>query len=403
MLLNKRLSNIKALVFVALFFSHSFFQGTYLNSISDTLIKAYHFSPLEISLLSAIFFSSAGVLFLLMDMLIRSYTMRKVLLLASFCSVLGSILCVISTGYAGFFVARIFFGIGYSVAFVCCMRCVSVWYPRRFSLVMGVISACVILFGLIGQAPMVYLVDNCGIHQAFITDLMLSLVVFAGILVYQRRYDRDISSEDPKSSNISGWRKCFTKPYLSLYSLYACFVNAPILFLGSAWGNVYLVESLYLTRKQAGLVLSFMFIGLMLGCPLIGWIGKSQRLRRWLMALSPTVMLLVSLIIFLKPEYSYTQLGSMLLILGFLASSQTLIYPEIMSVTVPGEFAGSVGLTTFFVIMLNGLIQFLFGIILHTLHSAMIILPVFSLLAILIASHLNSHTVKVTVVNIASQ
>ncbi len=395
-LINERKFNsFPAILFLVLFFSHSFFQDTILNSISQLLISTYQFSPFEISSLSSAFFLSAGVFFLLAGIMLNNHSIKNLVIFASFISLLGAMFFLFTQSFHFLVIARILTGLGYSFSFVCCMRFVSVFYYQHFSLMMGIISALVIFFGMSGQAPFIHLVDDFGLHYAFLVDFILGLIICLGLIAYRKKLDVKPGFKIKNSSSPLGFKGYLKNKNLYLCGFYASLVNAPILFLGSLWGNIYLVQCYHLTRENAGFLLSLMFLGLMLGCPLIGWLSQSQKTRKSIMLLAPALMFFLALLIFFNFELSYWFLTILFITLGFLASAQTLIYPQILHTTTSVNFASIVGMTTFLVMVLSALMQALFGVLLQYCHNEMILLPLSSFIALFVSFSFN--TVKMTV------
>lgn len=371
-----------ALVFLGLFFSDSFFQDTLLNSMSQILIDADKLTPLEMSTLSSLFFVSASICFLLGGIILDHMAIKPLVIFSSLCSVSAVLILLLTRSYYFLLISRMLFGLGYSFSFLCCMRFVAKFYSRHFSLIMGIISAFLVLFGMLSQAPFIYLFDQFGLQKALLVNVIFSLFIFSGLVFMRKEYG---GFEKKESHVFRGLKVFFETRDLFFKSCYASFINAPILFLGSLWGNIYLVQSYHVSRESAGYYLSFIFLGLMLGCPLFGWLGARARSRKIIMTLGPALMFLLSMILVFKIGSSQGSLSMIMGLLGFFSSLQTLIYPEILDATSSKHFASAVGMTTFSVMMLSALMQSMFGFMLHFHLNGVLLLPLVLLLGLFIS------------------
>ncbi len=372
--LHLRIQNFLALFLLALFFSFSFFEDTILNSISQNLIQSYHFSPFELSFFSTIFFISSGIFFVLCSIWLKNNTIKFPILISASLFLIGTLLLMICKSFFSFAITRVLIGLGYSFAFVCCMQYVAMTHHKYFSLTMGLISALLVLFGMLAQGPFVYLVDNLGLQIALLINFIFSFLILVGIFYQRKKYDSNQICEKRVASSPRGFLTLIRNRNLFVWSAYASFVNAPILFLGSLWGNIYLVASFGLSRKISGLLLSLMFLGLLLGCIILGFLGNHLKKRKKAMLICPAFMVILTIPLFSNIN-SVPFFGIILFFLGFLAAAQTLVYPEILNSLGLDKFSLGVGITTFSIMIISAILQLFFGALLKLGLNAMVLLP----------------------------
>jgi MFS family permease len=110
---------------------------------------------------------------------------------------------------------------------------------------------------------------------------------------------------------------------------YTSFMNLPLMVLGGAWGKMYLTTVKHVTDIQAANITMVLFLGMAVGCPVIGWISDQLALRRLPMIIFAIFSLPVMLGIIYLPNLSYLWLIVLFFLSGVFAAAQTIGYPTI--------------------------------------------------------------------------
>ena len=103
--------------------------------------------------------------------------------------------------------------------------------------------------------------------------------------------------------------------------------------LAALWGNLYLVQGRHLTEMQASTVTSMLFVGMIFGPPLVGWVSDQLGRRKPLMIFGAMFSILMISLIIGVPGGSFAMFLVLFLLLGFAASFQVLSYPLVAETT----------------------------------------------------------------------
>src|SRR6185312_17513849 len=114
-----------------------------------------------------------------------------------------------------------------------------------------------------------------------------------------------------------------------LASLYICLMGIPLMILGALWGSNYLMATHALTYLQAASVTSMIFIGTIIGSPLIGFISDRVGSRRRIMLYGAILTLLTLIVVYQWHSASFSYLMVFFFLIGLFGSSQVLGYPVI--------------------------------------------------------------------------
>lgn len=99
------------------------------------------------------------------------------------------------------------------------------------------------------------------------------------------------------------------------------------------WGSLYLVQIRGLMRADASFVTSMLFIGTIIGAPVVGWLSDRIKRRRIPIMVGAVIALFLILLLMYLPHLSLLVALLVLLIifwgLGFIISTQIISYPLI--------------------------------------------------------------------------
>ena len=161
-----------------------------------------------------------------------------------------------------------------------------------------------------------------------------------------------------------------------------CFLNLPIFVFGAGWGLMYLSEYHHVSRYHASLVVSMIFIGMMIGSPMMGWFSdrfyfsmKKFKLslnegqhRGQLLFLSAVGLILLLGMVMLNPNAHWITLAALFFGIGWVSSAQVVGYPYVAEQNAP-EFAATAVSIASTLVMAGGFIQPIFGWVLTLNHD----------------------------------
>ncbi|WP_280522001.1 MFS transporter [Candidatus Coxiella mudrowiae] len=88
------------------------------------------------------------------------------------------------------------------------------------------------------------------------------------------------------------------------WGLYRSLMNFQIFLLGAMWGSLYLVQIRGLMRADASFVTSMLFIGTIIGAPVVGWLSDRIKRRRIPMMVGAVIALFLILLLMYLPHLS---------------------------------------------------------------------------------------------------
>lgn len=353
----------------ALFFFYEFLQMNMFDAITPVLMQSFGWNATELSKSSAYYFI-ANVLFLLpAGVLLDRYSTKKIILVALGICVLGTALFSLSTQSWQVIACRFFTGIGSAFCFLSCIRLASRWFPENhMALVTGVVVTMAMTGGMLAQTPLLLLVKYIHWRDALLYDALGGVVIWFVILAIVQDYPPSVKAEYDHEIDIvhqlgffETVKRAFGCAHNWLGGLYTCLMNLPLGVLGALWGASYLTHVQSVGHECALMIVSMLFVGTIVGAPVMGWLSDRWGKRRPMMMIgSVASLLLVSLIIFLHTS-STASLFILFLLLGFFTSTQIIGYPLVAEGNAMAITAMAVSVVNISVQSGDGIFQLLFG------------------------------------------
>lgn len=333
----------------SLFFFYEFIQGNMFASIADNIMQDFNIQVDKMAYLSSVYYLSNVVFLFFAGMMLDRLSTKKTMLFAMLLCVLSTFLLAHTQSFYMALFCRFVTGIGSAFCFLGPIRIASRWFPpSRMAMVTGSVVTIAMTGGMIAQYPLTKLVVSFGWRES------LSLVAWLGLglLVIMMLFIKDKPEGTVLPINRDmNLRAVAKKAYLNMQglraALYASLMNMAVAVFGAMLGSLYLIQRLDVSKEDAAMVNSMLFLGSIVGGPLMGWLSDKIGLR----VLPMKIGAIASLCTILCIMYLPVSLGVMELLffgLGFFTASQVISYALVAESSPPAMTATAVSLVSIF-------------------------------------------------------
>lgn len=318
----------------ALFFFYEFLQMNMFNTINADLMRAFNIDGTKISNLSAGYFYADILLLFPAGIILDKFSTRKLLSCAMLVSVAATFCLSLTDNYWFAFAMRLLSGFGAAFNLLSSLKLASRWFEaKHLALVTGAVVTMAMLGGVVAQTPMTLLVAQVGWRHAVQIDAAVGVLFLVLIVAIVRDFPKGYIEKAQQTVASLGVTQTVKKILWNRQNwfagFYTCFLNLPILVLGALWGIQYLSQANGFTRIQASAITSMLFIGTIIGSPILGEVSDYLRQRKMPMIVGAIFSLIVILLIRYIPTPSFTMMMILFFVLGFVTSSQVISYPLI--------------------------------------------------------------------------
>lgn len=346
-----------------LFFFYEALQLNTFDVINQELRDSFMMNPAKLSWMSSAFIWANTIFLLPAGIILDQYSVKKTILISLSICVIGVFGFALSNTYftATFF--RSLTGIGNAFCFLSCVILVTRWFPfHKQALVMGIIVTMAFTGGIVAHTPFAYLNNQVGWRNAILIDAVFGVI----ILIWNYFF---IQNKTTKTTitNITPWTQKFKGALLNkqnwLAGIYISFLNLPILVLCALWGGSYLTNIHHIKQIEASNIVSLIFIGSIIGCPIVGYISDLHGKRKPTMQIGAITTFLLVLTLIFNFELSTTYLSIIFLAIGIASSTQVIGYPLIAESNPQNQTGIATGIASVIIMSGGGIAQILFGII----------------------------------------
>ena len=309
----------------SLFFFYEFIQGNMFASIADDIMQDFHIQAGSLTYLSSVYYLS-NVLFLFVAGIIldRFSAKRTILWAMLFCVASTFVLAYVHNFYLAL-CCRFVTGIGSAFCFLGPIRIASNWFPpRRMAMITGLIVTIAMTGGMLAQYPLTKLVLYIGWRSAMLWLGWLGLCILGLMMVFIQ--DKPNNSKAPvKIGILNSAKVAYLNPQTLRAAAYASLMNMAVAVFGAVMGSLYLMQRLNIGKEDASLINSMLFLGAIVGGPLMGWMSDKWGVRIPPMRFGACASLLTVLAILYLPV-SYWMMLTLFFLLGLLTASQVISY-----------------------------------------------------------------------------
>lgn len=330
-----------------MFFFYEFIQGNMFASIAANIMQDFHIQADKMAYLSSIYYLANVIFLFVAGVVLDRYSTKNTILVAM-------LLCVISTfilAYShSFFIAllcRFITGIGSAFCFLGPVRIASHWFPpKRMALVTGAIVTVAMTGGMIAQYPLTKLVAYVGWRQAVLDVGILGFcMLFFMVFGIKERPNVAIKKSAPTIGILAAAKKAYLNSQYLRAASYTSLMNIAIAVFGAMMGTLYLEQRLGVSASQASMVNGMLFLGVIVGAPLIGWISDKSGVRIAPMKVGVIASMITVLAVLFLPV-SLNQMIVLFFLLGFFTSAQVISYALVAESSSPAMTATAVSVVS---------------------------------------------------------
>lgn len=255
------------------------------------------------------------------------------------------------------------------------------WFPiRYFAAYTGMVQVLGCIGAILGQGPIASLTAVIGWRACAIAIAILGLIFAIGMWIIIRDYPPDHPHHHTPVKKVFAPRPVFQKTQNWWIAVYGFGIWAPVVIFAILWGVPFFHDVYHISLIKAASLTSFVWIGIAIGGPALGW--WSYRISRRLVPMITAAALGVisSVILIYVPNLSYPLIILLLIIFGIAASAQAMSFGILHDINQRRNMGTAIGLVNMAVVGAGLVFQPLVGFILQYLGSSSVIdgSPVYS-------------------------
>jgi sugar phosphate permease len=383
-----------------LFYCYEFFIQVSPGVMTNVLMRDLSANATSIGIISGCFYYSYTAMQIPVGLLLDRYGIRIVLTTAILICAIGTLLFGLAPDIFAAAVARFLMGAGSAFAFISVLYITIRWLPACYFALFAGLTQMMSSFGALGgEAPLASMIQHTGWrYTMFIFSLIAVILAILVWLIIRDNPPGNAKQQHKKPKIIKSLKTIFSNNQTWFIGIYSFAIWAPIVAFSALWGVPFIKTSCHLSNIAAAEVVSFSWIGIAIGSPVVGWISDKIQKRCLPLTLVALLGLISILCVLFIPNMPTLVLYILLFLVGFSASGQTLIFAVVKEVNYEKITSTANGINNMAVVLGGALFQPLIGKFLdvnwsgliengvrtydlHAYHVAFLILPICYLIA----------------------
>lgn len=403
---NTRVSFYSIIVFLiaTIFYLYEFALQISPSVMTESLMEDLQIGALGLGMLSSFYYYAYAPMQLAAGILYDRLGPRLLLGLAIMVCAVGAFLFAWSEQLWVAALGRILMGGGSAFAFVGTLVLVTRWFPLQyFAFLVGVAQFMGSAGAIVSEVPLAKATDIFGWRDSLVVMGVFGvcLAVIAWLVI--RNWPTKQMQKKHQQAQEHVWedlKLVLGQAQTWLTAGYAFLVWAPITAFAALWGVPFIRKIYSISSAEAGAAISMIWLGVALGCPILGWWSDKVRTRKPQMLFCASLGILSLLIVIYLPVPLFAIYISLFLF-GVAAAGQSLSFGVVKDNNAGHTLGTAVGFNNMMIVAGGAMLQPLVGWILHhywdgqKLHnipvysladykSALTILPISYILALLL-------------------
>ncbi|GHD61520.1 MFS transporter [Thalassobaculum fulvum] len=347
----------------ALFFLYAFVQRVAPSVMVDDLMRDFAVGGALLGNLSAYYYYAYAGSQIPVGVLMDRFGPRRLVTIAAALAGAGSLVFVMADGLWLASVGRLMIGFGCAFSFVGALNYAALWFPpNRFATLSGWAQMLGVAGGILGQAPLGYLVESVGwrLAVAGLAAFGLALAVATGLVLRDRPRSAPAASAGGLRL-LSGLKRAAATGQVWLAAGFGMAMTGSMLAFGGLWGVPYVEQAYDLPKAEAAALVSILFVGWGVGAPLWGVLSDRWSRRRPFMAIGGVLATAGIAGAVYLPGLDTVSLAAILCIQGFGSSSMVLCFAVARENTPAWSAGVTLGIVNGFVVGSGAVLQPLVG------------------------------------------
>lgn len=250
------------------FFTYQFILRLWPSLMMQQIMQQFQIDATSFGLLASVYYYGYAGMQLPIAVLLDRFGARYVVCICAVVCGLATLLFTYTDNWALALLSRFLVGAGSAAGFLATSKVISQWFDREYYARMVGFSFTVGLLGAIyGGKPVSLLVENWGWQQVAFVLVFVSIGI--GVLTLLFLKTSSTTTEKEPSLCLKDLRTLLSSPTIWLLAISNLLMVGPLEGFADVWGVNYLMQAMAIAKADAAGFVSYIFVGMLFGGPLL--------------------------------------------------------------------------------------------------------------------------------------
>lgn len=254
------------------FFGFQFILRLFPGLIMPEMIAKYGITATDFGIFASIYYLGYSAMQIPMALLLDKWGPRVVISASALLCGLACWMLVAFDSWYWALASRLLIGIGSVVGFLGTSKVISQWFPvNKYAKLVGLTFSFGLLGALYGGRPVSVLIQDMSWEKVLILLGAVSVGIAVFILIFVRNKPPEATAE--KMPLVASFKSLLTNKPLLLLAVGNLLMVGALEGFADVWGVPFLMASQSLSKVNAASIISFIFMGMLVGGPLLAWLS----------------------------------------------------------------------------------------------------------------------------------
>lgn len=308
-------------LFASIFYAYQYILRVIPNVMLNDIMTDFNMDSLIFGQFAGIYYIGYILMHIPIGLMLDRYGPKNIMSICLLLAIIGLLPIVLTRSPYLIIIGRFILGAGSSGAILGLFKIISIIFKKERFAKMLSLSVTIGLIGAIyGGAPISYLCVKFGYEFVIKILIAIGFVLLLGMYVVIPEYKTIINDTNDIFTNI---RDIITNKKIVIICILSGLMVGPLEGFADVWGTEFLSKGYFFSKEKSSYIVSFIFIGMCFGSPILNLIAEKTGLYIKVITASGIVMFLVFLMLICK-ILNQENMIALFLIVGICSSYQIL-------------------------------------------------------------------------------
>lgn len=325
------------------FFTYQFIWRLWPSLTMQQMMEQFSIDASHFGLYAALYYYGYSLMQIPIAILLERYHPRFIIFwFASLCGIAALIFNYTDNWYIACF-TRLLVGIGSAVGFLGVSRVVSEWFTKdNYGKMIGFSFSVGLTGAVYGGKPVSLLIERYNWHNVALVLSLFAIIIGCSALLFLRSPKTANNNKLKREPfNFSNFKTLLCSPTIWLLAIANLLMVGSLEGVSDVWGVPYLMTAYGLNKADAAQLISFVFIGMLFGGPLLTIFSK--KLGNYpVIILCAIGMAIAFCCLLFNTQFNLWSLSCLFFLVGIMCCYQVLVFaagsdlvkPELLGVTI---------------------------------------------------------------------
>lgn len=308
------------------FFTYQFILRLWPGLMMNQIMEQFSIDASHFGFLAALYYYGYSGMQIPVAIMLERYSTRSVLFILALLCGLATLAFSYTDNWFLACLSRFLIGAGSAVGFLGVSKVVSLWFPKtQYARMIGFSFTVGLLGAIYGGKPVSLLVASYSWQTVVFFLASIAILIGFSAYFFLNSPKKHSQPQEEEKFKLKYFKSLLSSPLIWMLAIANFLMVGSLEGFADVWGVSYLMTTFTIPKEEAAQLISFIFIGMLVGGPLLAY--SSKRLGNYMViTLSGLLMAFAFVLILASAQYNWYWFASLLFVIGMMCCYQVIVF-----------------------------------------------------------------------------